>query len=276
MNRLVAGSGTSVTNRTLTALALFALLPAAPARAGVDGDVSTSGRPRADEVVESGVFLTGMQPAAANLVAGSAVGLTGFDSARRTPLFALNGDVRLLSWLALRAGVYFNPNDNTGDDRSRARPAVALRAHLASQGRAGVDVSLAAAYRQERFNEDGGLLDLTAAVGRRFGRVSLLGNVGAAADPEGDDFEGQVGAAALVRTTRSLTVGAQGFFRRDLGSTDPRRATRNGESYDFAAGPVAVFAPDVFVFSLQTGVVGVRARDSAVGVLALAGVGAVF
>jgi hypothetical protein len=264
--------------RGLGALALAALLQAAPAQAGtgIDGDVSAAGRPRANEVVETGVFLSGMQPAAASVVAGSAVGLTGYDSARQTTLFALTGDVRLLSWLALRAGVYYNPSDNTGDDRSRARPAVSLRAHLASQDRAGVDVAVAAAYRQERFNEDGGLLDLTAAVGRRFGRVSLLGNVGAAADPEGDDFEGQVGAAALVRTTTRLSVGGQGFFRRDLGSTDPRRATRNGETYDFAAGPVAVYAPDVFVFSLQAGVVGVRARESAVGLLALAGVGAVF
>jgi hypothetical protein len=263
--------------KSLTALALGGvLLAAAPARAVTDSDVEVDLRPTTTDVVGTGVFLPGFQPAADNKVAATATALSGYDSARRTPLFSAIGDVRLTSWLAIRGTVTYNPNDNTGDDRSKARPSVALRASLLRQARAGVDLSVAAAYRQERFAEDGGLVDLTAAVGRRFGRLSLVGNVGAAADPEGDDFEGQLSAAALYRTSSALTVGAQGFIRRDLGSTDPRRMIRNGESYDFSVGPTVAYAYDAWMFSLQAGVVGVQARESAFGLQGLAGVGAVF
>ena len=260
---------------SLAALAVATLLPAI-AHAEADWDVAATAKPAARDLVGTGVFVAGLQPAGENQVAAVATALSGYDTARRTPLFSAVGDVRLLSWLALRGAVTYNPNDNTGDDRSRVRPSIAVRAHLVGQERAGVDVSLAAAYRQERFAEDGGLLDLTAAVGRRFGRLSLIGNVGTAADPEGDDFEGQLSLAALFRTTSALTVGAQGFFRRDLGSTDPRRAARNGESYDFVAGPTLAYAYEALMFSLQAGVVGVRANDSALGVMGLGGVGAVF
>ena len=261
---------------SLGALALATLLPMGTARAEVDWDVSATGRPAATELVGDGLFLGGLQPAGANHAAGSATALSGYDGARRTPFFSAVADVKLLSWLALRGGATYNPNDNTGDDRSRLRPSVALRAQLLDQARFGADVSVAAGYRQERFAEDGGLLDLTAAVGRRFGRLALLGNVGAAADPEGDDFEGQLSLAALVRTTASLTLGVQGFYRRDLGSTDPRRGIRNGETYDFSAGPMIAYAYQSWMFSVQGGVVGVRASDSSVGAMGLAAVGAAF
>jgi hypothetical protein len=262
------------------AAAAFAAAAAAPAAARAQSsgsdDVTRGEETRADarELVGSGMFLHGMQSAGPSDVAASATAFAGFDGARSTPVAEASAEVRIVRRLTIHAGgTYVNDHD----DRSSVRPNVSLRVNVLQQARSGVDLSLSGGWRQDRFDQDGGMLEAGVAVGRREGRLALVGNVVLASDPEGDDHDGAITAAALYRLSPPLNVGAQAFFRRDLGSTDLRRIMRNDTVFDFAAGPVASYALRDFAFTLQTGVVGLRGEaKSAFGLLALGGVGTRF
>jgi len=243
----------------------------------VDDGGRTAPPPRltAREVTGSGQFLAGLQAARVSSITGSGLGLAGFDGARHTSVFSASAEVALARWLVLRGDAIYRPSN--ADDRAVARPAVSLRGRLLDQQSAGIDLAVLAGYSQEKLAAEGGMLHVGAAVGRSFDRLSLIGNLAVGGDPEGDDRDGTLGGAALWRAARSLHLGAQAFFRRDLGSSDGRRLLRKDGQYDYAAGPVASYAGDVLVFTLQTGVSGVNgAGTSAVGLLALGGVGAVF
>jgi hypothetical protein len=266
----------------VTAIVLGVSGSSSPATAraseGNDTDALTPvARPAsARDAVGSGLFLSGVEPARATPLAGSGLGVAGFDGARHTSFFSASAEVALARWLVLHTGVIYRPSNT--DDRAAARPSVALRASLLDQARAGVDLAISIGYSQERLAAEGGILRVGAAVGRTFDRLSLIGNASFDSDPdEGDDRDGTLGGALLYRTLPGLHVGAQGSFRRDLGSTDPRRLLRKDADYDFAVGPVATYAREVLVFTLQTGVAGVKGtKTSDVGLLALGGLGAAF
>jgi hypothetical protein len=233
----------------------------------------------ARDVAGSGLFQPGLEPARADAIPGSALGVAGFDGARHTSTFSATADVALTGWLVLRGGVLYRPSERLtpGDERAGARPSVSLRGRLLQQGSAGVDMAVSAGYSQEKLSAEGGILHIGAAVGRSFDRLSLIANVAVGGDPEGDDRDGLFGGAVLYRLVPSLSLGAQGFFRRDLGSTDPRHLARADGQHDFAVGPVATYARDVLIFTVQTRLSGVRGNGtSALGAMALAGVGAVF
>jgi len=262
---------------TLTLLLATAALAALRASARADGTIDADNAPQADAaaVARSGLFLRGMQAAGPNRASAAALSFGGYDSARRTPVFEAAAEVALARRLSVRAGASYLPGEH--DDRGSVRPNVVVRANLLEQARSGVDLSVLAAYRQERYTQDGGLIEAGAAAGHRWDRLALIGNLTFASDPEGDDHEGSLGGAALYRLTGAVNVGAQGFFRRDLGSTDLRRAMRNDTKYDFTLCPVASYTRDRFILTMQAGLAGLQgATSSALGVLALGGVGAVF
>ena len=257
-----------------TAGTAYAQTPDAPAR---DEGLAPAPVPRATarEVAGSGLFLSGLQPARESAIAGSGMGVAGFDGARHSTVFSATAEVALARWLVLRGEAIYRPSNS--DDRAVARPAVSLRGRLLDQQTAGVDLAVVAGYSQEKLAAEGGMLHVGAALGRSFDRLSLIGNLTVGGDPEGDDRDGAMGAAVLWRAAPSLHLGGQGFFRRDLGSTDGRHLLRKDGDYDYALGPVASYARDVLVFTVQTGVSGVHgAGTSALGLLALGGVGAVF
>jgi hypothetical protein len=262
------------------AAAAFAAAAAAPAaaraQAGGGDDVTSdeAARPDARELAGTGMFLHGLQAAGPSDVAASATAFAGFDGARATPVAEASAEVRVVRRLTIHAGgTYVNDHD----DRSSVRPNVSLRVNVLQQARTGVDLALSGGWRQDRFDQDGGMLEMGVAVGRREGRLALIGNAVFASDPEGDDHDGAITGAALYRLSLPLNVGAQAFFRRDLGSSDLRRVMRNDTIYDFAAGPVASYALHDFAFTLQTGVVGLKGEaKSAFGLLALGGVGTRF
>jgi hypothetical protein len=262
------------------AAAAFAAAAAAPtaarAQAGGDADDASAEAPRPDarDLVGSGMFLHGLQAAGPSDVAASATAFAGFDGARSTPVAEAAAEVRIVPRLTIHAGgTYVNDHD----DRSSVRPSVSLRVNVLQQARTGVDLSLSGGWRQDRFDQDGGMLEAGVAVGRREGRLALVGNVALDSDLEGDDRDGAITAAALYRLSLPLNVGAQAFFRRDLGSSDLRRLMRNNSVFDFAVGPVASYALRDFAFTLQTGAVGLKGEaKSAFGMFALGGVGTRF
>ena len=260
-----------------TVLGVVAIALPAQASAGADTDTPPPvSRVSARDAVGSGAFLSGVEPAKASPLAGTGLGVAGFDGARHTSFYSASAEVLLTRWLVLHGGVIYRPSN--ADDRAVARPSVALRASLLDQASAGVDLAVSLGYSQERLAAEGGILRVGAAVGRSFDRLSLIGNASFDSDPdEGDDRDGMVGGAVLYRSMPGLHVGAQGSFRRDLGSTDPRRLLRKDANYDFSVGPVASYARDVLVFTLQAGVIGVKGTTTGdVGLLALGGLGAAF
>jgi hypothetical protein len=208
------------------------------------------------------------------------MGVAGFDGARHTTVFSAQAEVALARWLVLRGEAIYRPGNaqpGRAEDRAVARPAVSLRGRLLDQQAAGVDLAVLAGYSQEKLAAEGGMLHVGAAIGRSFDRLSLIGNLAVGGDPEGDDRDGALGGAVLWRAAPSLHLGGQGFFRRDLGSTDARHQLRKDGQYDYALGPVASYAREVLVFTVQTGVSGVHgAGTGTLGLLALGGVGAVF
>ncbi len=233
-------------------------------------------RVTARDLASSGVFLAGFEPARVAATPASALGVAGFDGARHTGVYSATADVALTGWLVLRGGIIYRPG--LADDRSAGRPSVSLRGQLLHQQATGVDLSVSLGYSQERLSAEGGMLHVGTAVGRTFDRLSLIGNLALGTDPdEGDDRDGTLGGAVLYRAVSSLHVGAQGYYRRDLGSSDPRHLVRADGDSDFAVGPVATYARDVLVFTVQTGVSGIKGNaTSALGLMAVGGVGAAF
>jgi hypothetical protein len=202
-----------------------------------------------------------------------ATGFGGYDSARQSAVVGAGAELALTRWLALRAGFFYVP---TGPDNDNVRPNVGLKAQLLHQENVGVDGAVAVNYRQERYVEDGGLLQALVSMGRSGDRFSTFANLAYAQDPELDDFEGEVRAAGLFRVVPALNLGLQASYRRDLGSTDEKRNNRVQPDYELTAGPVATFAASGWVLVLQAGVDVLRQNDLDVGVVGVAGVGTSF
>jgi hypothetical protein len=203
-----------------------------------------------------------------------ATGFGGYDTARESAVLGAAAEVTLTRWLGLRAGFYYVP---TGPDNDNVRPNVGLRAQLLRQQNHGVDGAAAFNYRQERYVEDGGLLEAVLSVGRTGDAFTTFANVGYAQDPEADDFEGEVRAVALYRLTPALSAGLRASYRRDLGSTDQRRDTRVQPDHEVIAGPVVTFARGGWVLLVQGGVDSLKQGEtSRTGAVGLAGVGTSF
>src|SRR5262245_37663408 len=148
---------------SLLGVAAMAALPAyAWAEAPDDGGQEAPGDARS--LVGTGLFLRGLEAAGPNRATASAAGFGGFDGARGTPLFEAAAEVALGRRVSVRGGGSYAP---ARDDRGSVRPSVVVRVNLLEQAGTGVDLSVLAAYRQERFDEDGGLIQVGAAAGRR-------------------------------------------------------------------------------------------------------------
>src|SRR5262245_3846117 len=123
---------------------------------------------------------------------GSAFG--GYDGARAKPLVGLAAEARLFGPVALRAEVVYN-----GESSRSTRPGVGLRAQLLRQAAHGLDGALSVFYRPEGFTEPEGEIETFVSLGRSFDRVSVVANLVYGQDPEGNERDGEVRAALLVR-----------------------------------------------------------------------------
>ena len=190
-----------------------------------------------------------------------AMGFGGYDGALRSALVGAASEVAVSSWLTLRAGFVYIPNaanEEEGGSASGAtkglRANLGARAQLLRQANAGVDGAVAVNYRQDRFSEDGGLVEGVITVGRRNESLQFLANAAFAMDAEGDDVEGELRAAGLYRVATPLNLGVQAIYRRDLGSTDARRPLRTNPDAALTAGPVASYRLGDLVFMVHGGV----------------------
>jgi hypothetical protein len=202
-------------------------------------------------------------------VAGLAWG--GYDGATKTALMGATAEARLHPRVVIGAGAVYAPA--AFDQPAAVRPSVALRVQLLEQGARGVDAGVAVAYREDRFVGEEGFFQGTIAVSRQGERMTWLGNLSYGQDGEGDDFEGELRAAALRRFGERLNLGLDGHFRKSLGSTD----ARGNPTMEYRVTPVLAYAIGPVALTAAAGVGGVRLSGrTESGLVGIGGVGATF
>jgi hypothetical protein len=257
----------------LTLIATITFVSAAPARAQETAG-AVDERAADDLVVRAATTPTRFLPGAVLPEAGSArvsaLGWGGYDGATQTPLMGATAEARLTSRIVLGAGAVYAPA--AFGIPAAVRPSVVARVQLLDQQRHGLDLGVAAAYREDRFVGEEGFVQATVAVGLHDDRNTLLGNLSYGQDGEGDDFEGELRAAALRRFGERLNLGVDGRFRKSLWSTD----ARGNPTLEYRVGPVAAYGVGPVAITAAAGWGGVRIGQLESGFVALGGVGAVF
>ncbi len=258
-------------------LSSFALALPSPARAGVlttvDKTVAPDGESGVAQAAREGQFLPTTLPAAIGDRRVHGLFMGGWDGG---PLqggtFSALLEAGLFHRVALRVGVgYLNPV-------GLVEPSVGLRVGLLTQEKNRVDLSFGAAYNNVGFTEATGELELSLAVGHRWQRLALVGNVlyGQGLVPE--ERDGEVRLAALVLVQRRVNVGLDARARFDLGDDTPRRVRNKLESdIDVLAGPLAMVTFGHRVALAQVGFHSAAQNDHfSTGAAAFAGLGATY
>ena len=237
------------------------LLVAARAQAQETTEIRQIARPT-DVAAGDGAFLPQTLSARVGSTQAFAFGSGGFDSSRSGPLIDSAVEVSVWGPLALRVQASYS------NDSKKMRPSVGGRAQLLRQEQHGLDGSVTVFYKTEGFTEAEGEIETFASVGRRFEYLSVVGNLVYGQDPEGNERDGEV-RAAVWHPGRRLSLGLDARARFSIGTQHGRAATIE-PSFDFLAGPVALFAESgPSVFRLAGG-------STRAGAAALAGVGAAF
>jgi hypothetical protein len=260
-----------VSGRVLAAAALVSLPALAPAEEPGAPEVDRVGT-EAELALAPVNLMAGTAPARLNPARITVTSWGGYDGAGDAARVSAGLEARLLRRLAIGAGVA--SSSDTGS--FELRPQLALRFQIALQEDAGIDATVSASYRQDRFELDGGFLQGTLALGRRFDRLRLALNASFGADPEGDDFEGEVRCAALVEARPGFYLGVDGRYQHDLGSTDPRRAHLERPSMEALAAVATAYVHGRWAIMLEAGLSLVTTESTRTGPIALAGYSANF
>jgi hypothetical protein len=194
----------------------------------------------------------------------------GYDTARSEALFDSAAEVRVWGPIALRGGVTYS------DDTRRMRPSVGARVQLLRQGAHGVDGSLSSFFKTEGFDETEGEIETTFALGRRFERFYLLGNVAYGQDPEGNERDGEV-RASLLAPLGSGVLGLEGRGRSAIGAQHGTNSALEPR-LDFVGGALGMVTVGSFVLFAELGPSAFRLQgaDLRWGLASLGGVTAVF
>jgi hypothetical protein len=174
--------------------------------------------------------------------------------------------------VALRVGIaYLNP-------LARVEPSVGLRFGILTQARNHVDLSFSTFYNNVGFTEAKGEFELGLAVGHRWQRFSLVGDVlyGQGLDPA--ERDGEVRVAALVAVHRRVDVGLDARVRFDLGDDTPARVRDQLEAdVDILGGPLAMVTLGHFALLAQAGLHSAARNDHfATGAAVFGGLGATY
>jgi len=199
--------------------------------------------------------------------------LSGYDSAYGSAAMSLGAEVRIWGPIAIRGGAVWVPEGRT------IAPTAGVRVQVLSQERFGIDLSLGAQYKPEGLTEatGEGELEGVVAVGRRFGKLGLVGNAVFGSDFEGNDRDGEVRLASMYSFSERWRAGLDSRARFDLGSVDV--AAGRKAKVDVVAGPTASFLVGPVALVGTVGYSGVQlfgANNFSSGVIAMGGVGAAF
>jgi len=221
-------------------------------------------------VSADGAFLPQTLAARVGSVPVFAYGSGGYDSSRRGPLIDSAVEAHVWGPFALRFQAAYS------NDTDRMRPSVAGRVQLLKQERHGVDGAVTVFFKTEGFTEAEGEIETVASIARRFQWITLLGGLAYGQDPEGNERDGEVRAAAFHQG-RWLMVGLDSRVRFALGTQHGRAATTE-PVFDFMGGPVATVAAGPVAIFAHAGPTAFELANSSarVGVAALAGLGAAY
>ena len=199
--------------------------------------------------------------------------LGGYDSARQSALLQGSTEINVWGPIAIRAGVVYTETNNT------LQPTFGAHVQLLKQERHGFDGSVMVVYKPEGFTEGEGEIEAAFTIGRRFGRTGLYGNLVYGQDPEGNERDGEVRAAAMYSLRENVHAGFDTRLRFDLGSSNTaQRIAKLEADYDLVAGPAASYSFGPFALVAQGGASAFKlsAQSLRLGGIGLAGVGAVF
>jgi len=199
-----------------------------------------------------------------------AFGFAGYDGARSSAIGGATAEVRVWGPFALRGGAEYSPV------RKEPRPTIGGRVQLLHQERHGIDGSLSVFYRPEGFTEPEGEIETFVSLGRRFDRLTVLGNLVYGQDPEGNERDGEVRFASLYAAGR-WTFGVDSRLRFAIGTQKSAMAQAEPR-FDLLAGPLAAATVGPVALFAQAGpsVLKLAGTSTAVGVAAVGGVGSVF
>jgi hypothetical protein len=158
--------------------------PAAPTQRGMD----------------DGVFLPLTVAPAVGSTRAFASAQTGYDGSTKSPLLESAAEVNLWGPVSLRGGATFS------DSTHRMRPSAGARIQALRQAPHGIDGSIAVFYKAEGFTEAEGEIESVVAIGRRIGRISLLGNIVYGQDPEARRIDSASVAPTSFSSAGSVSV----------------------------------------------------------------------
>jgi hypothetical protein len=252
---------------TVFSIVLFGMASVAHAQ---QIDVVEATGPSSLSAASSGQMSPVVLSAALDSGHGLVLGNGGYDSARSGGLFDSAVEVRIWGPIALRAGATYS------DDTQRMRPSVGARVQVLRQEAHGVDGSLNSFFKTEGFDETEGEIESTAAIGHRFGRSYLLGNVAYGQDPEGNERDGELRASFLSQKGR-FVFGGEGRVRSAIGAQHGTHSAVEPR-FDALIGPTAFVTFGTFVAFAEVGPSAVRlpAADTRWGVSSLAGLASIF
>ena len=224
----------------------------------------------AQVALEDGYFLPETLSARVNSLRVFALGSAGYDSSRHGPLIDSAVEAGVWGPFALRFQATYS------NDTQRMRPSIGGRAQLLRQERHGLDAAVTMFFKTEGFTETEGEIETFASVGRRFERVSIIGDLVYGQDPEGNERDGEVHAAAFHQH-RWLMYGLDSRVRFAIGTQHGHAATTE-PVFDFVGGPVAMAATGIGAVFVQVGPSAFEMNQGStqVGVAALAGLGAAY
>ena len=249
-----------------------AFVTGSPARGEEPADVDEAIAIRASD--QPARFLPGVVSADIAMARAAGVGWAGYDSPTRAALAGAFAEARLGSRFAIGAGATWARGNDI--EPGAVRPSVVARVQLLDRARAGLDAGLALAYREDRFVGEDGFFQAVATFGLGGPRGAVVANLSYGQDGEGDDHEGELHAAALLRVGPAVHLGLDGRVRKSLDSTDPARLAHGTPSFDLLMGPAATLGVGPVAVVIEGGVSAARVARLETGGFALAAVGAAY
>jgi hypothetical protein len=249
---------------------LSSLALASVARAQEDTTQFNEPESPAPVAVGDGSFLPETLSARVGSLQVYGYGSGGYDSSRRGPLVDSAVEARVWGPFALRFQATYS------NDAEKMRPSLAGRVQLLRQEKHGVDGALTVFYKTEGFTETEGEIEMFASLGRRFQQVTVIGDLVYGQDPEGNERDGEVRAAAFHQH-RWLMYGVDSRLRFAIGTQHGHAATIESV-FDFFGGPVVMAAAGPGAVFAQLGPSAFELDHSAmrVGVAAMVGIGAAY
>jgi hypothetical protein len=258
--------------RRITLGTVFGLCAAAnAARAEETDGIEKTMAPLPDvtTAVRDGALLPSTLSPRVGATAALALGFGGYDGARSSPIGSATAEVRVWGPFAIRGGAEYSTI------RKEPRPSIGGRVQLLRQEKHGIDGSFSVFYRAEGFTEPEGEIESFISLGRRFERISVLGNLVYGQDPEGNERDGELRLASLYGVGR-WAFGIDSRFRFAIGTQRSAMAMAEPK-FDVMAGPVAAATLGPVALFAQAGPSVLRVTNStSAGLAALAGVGSVF